>query len=57
MTNFSMFLLLFTDFQERKNTRKIKRFSDLPTLSRLQHVSGNKAIFNLRLNQTLNLQT
>ena len=28
---------------------RIKRFSDLPTLSHLRHVSGNKAIFILRL--------
>ena len=41
---------LFTHFQERKNTRKIQRFSDLPTLPCLRHVRGNKAIFILRLN-------
>ena len=49
MINFSMFLHFFTHFQERKNTRKIKRFSDLPTLPRLRHVCGNKAIFIIRL--------
>ena len=49
MINFSTLLPFFTHFQERKNTRKIKRFSDLPTVSRLRHVSGNKVIFILRL--------
>ena len=49
MIDFSTFLHFFTHFQERKNSRKIKRFSDLPTLFRLWHVSGNKAIFILRI--------
>ena len=49
MINFSMFSTSLPIFKKDKNTQKIKRFSDLPTLPRLRHVSGNKAIFILRL--------
>ena len=52
MINFSMFLPLYPFSSKIKNTQKIKRFSHLPTLPRLRHVSGNKAIFIFRL--TLN---
>ena len=49
MINFSMFLPLYPFSRKIKIHKKIKRFSDLPTLPHLRHVSGNKAIFILRL--------
>ena len=49
MINFSMFLPLYPFSSKIKIHKKIKRFSHLPTLPRLRHVSGNKAIFILRL--------
>ena len=49
MINFSTFLSFYPFSRKKRNTRKIKRFSDLPTLPLLRHVSGNKAIFILCL--------
>ena len=40
-------------FKKEKNTRKMKRFSDLSTLPHLQQVSGNKVIFILCLSGAL----
>ena len=49
MINFSTFLPFYPFSRKKKKTQKIKRFSDLPTLPCLRHVSGNKAIFIIRL--------